>query len=250
MSAHPFRIEGVVLRSVPYGESDVVITLFARGRGKLGAFARGGRKSVRRFAGALEPFALVAAEVGERRGADLLDLRSAAVLEPHLGLRDDLFRLAHAGYAVEVVRELVRDRQPNDRLLDQLLAILSLLARGEARSLRLRAFELAVLGAAGFAPRLDACVACGATPPEDYFDVRLGGTTCAPCADRSTLRIDAATRALLLALQQGGVAAAEAASDEGLPLEPVRRVLRAFTDHHVRRDLRSLSFLHEVGAPP
>lgn len=253
MTGESETVEAVVLRTVPYGESDLVVHLLARGRGRVGAFARGARKSHRRFGGALEPFALVRAELQERRGADLADLKSAASIEPFLSLRDDLGRLAHAGYGVELVRELAREREPNDPLLDLLLAFLGGVARAGPRSVRLRALELGVLGAAGLAPQLDACARCGRPLDEGQplaFGPVVGGAGCRSCAGPAAMPVDLGTLALLRALQRGGLAATEAASEEGLPLEPARRALRLFVDHHVRKGLKSLVFLHDVGAPP
>ena len=45
------KLRAVVLRTVDYGERDRVVTLLSRERGKLSAFARGGRSSQRRFGG-------------------------------------------------------------------------------------------------------------------------------------------------------------------------------------------------------
>lgn len=253
MSTRAETLDSLILRTVPFGESDLVVTFLARGRGKLGAFARGARRSSRRFAGALEPFARVRLDVSERRGSDLLELRGATVAEPFLGLREDLERLAHAGYVVELVREFLEERVVNDRLLDLLLTFLSLLSRAPARSLRLRAFELQALDAAGYAPSLDSCARCGGDvreAPRTFFEPQAGGVVCGRCVGRRALPLDRASLALLIALQRGGLEAAEQASDDGMPIDPVTRVLRAFVAHHVRHDLRSLAFLNEVGAPP
>gem|GEM_PF-6329058 len=52
------RFTALVLRALPYGESDQVVQMLARGRGRIAVFARGARSSKRRFGGALEPFQL------------------------------------------------------------------------------------------------------------------------------------------------------------------------------------------------
>ena len=64
-----------------------------RERGKLSAFARGARASRRRFAGVLEPFHLLSAEIAER-GGDLWSLESASVEEAFGEVRGDLLRIA------------------------------------------------------------------------------------------------------------------------------------------------------------
>ncbi|HSM92508.1 MAG TPA: DNA repair protein RecO, partial [Anaeromyxobacteraceae bacterium] len=61
--ASRLKVEGIVLRVVDYGESDRIVTLLTRERGKVGAYARGARASRRRFPGLLEPFTLLSAEL-------------------------------------------------------------------------------------------------------------------------------------------------------------------------------------------
>ncbi|MGB8930511.1 MAG: DNA repair protein RecO, partial [Anaeromyxobacteraceae bacterium] len=155
-----FKVEGIVLRVVDYGESDRIVTLLTRERGKVGAFARGARASRRRFQGLLEPFTLLAVELTDRRG-DLLGLESASALRAHGGIRGELARIAVAGYATELACELVRDAEPHAGLFDLLAAFLGALDAATPHPAALRAYELGALAEAGFMPRLDSCARCG-----------------------------------------------------------------------------------------
>src|SRR2546430_9934789 len=47
--------EAIVLRTYPFRESDLLVTLFTRLEGKVRGVARAGKKSPRRFGGAIEP---------------------------------------------------------------------------------------------------------------------------------------------------------------------------------------------------
>jgi DNA repair protein RecO (recombination protein O) len=248
------KLTAIVLRTVDYGESDRVATFLTREEGKLSAFARGARASRRRFGGALEPFTLLVAEARIRAASDLLGLDSVSVLRGHGGIRSDLARIACAGYAAELSRELVRDREPHVELFDLLAAYLDLLDRSPARPAALRAFELGALRAAGLSPRLDACAGCGAAldPAERTlrFDPGQGGLlcrACAPAASPGAPRLSAATVAVLLRLQAGGLAAA---ADE--PLTPpagreARDALGAFIAHQLGGVMAARRFLDEVG---
>src|SRR2546421_5039881 len=154
-------VDALVLRAIPYGEADAVVHLLVRGRGRISAFARGARSSRKRFGGALEPFQRVEALVAEREGQELWALREARVVEGHARLREDLHRIAHAGYAAELIHDLTRAGQPADGLFALLEEFLTRLEAGAATSARLRALELLALEAAGFAPELAACARCG-----------------------------------------------------------------------------------------
>ncbi len=247
------KLTAIVLRTVDYGESDRVVSLLSLERGKLSAFARGARASRRRFGGALEPFTLLAAEVSDRSGSDLMVLESVTVSRAFGGIRSDLARIACAGYACELARELVRDHEPHAELFELLASYLGRLDSAPARPWALRAFELGALRAAGLMPRLDACARCGeplsAEGPERLrFDPGQGGFLCRSCPWTAPRGLDAApaTARSLARLQKGGLDAAEAE-----PLPPAgaeaRDLLSAFIEHHLGRRLASRRFLDEVG---
>lgn len=245
------KVEAIVLRTVDYGESDRIVTLLTRERGKVGAFARGARASRRRFSGLLEPFTLLAAELIDRRG-DLLGLESASALRAHGGIRTDLARIAVAGYASELAGELIRDAEAHPELFALLADYLGMLDAGPARPAALRAFELGALAATGFMPRLDACARCGAALPDRplRLDPAHGGLLCGGCEPAGGGGLPSlapATVAALLRLQRGGL---EAAEQE--PLAPpagreARDALTRFVEYLVGRRLASRKFLDDVG---
>jgi DNA repair protein RecO (recombination protein O) len=253
---HRLKLTAIVLRTVDTGEADRVVTLLSRERGKVAAFARGARASRRRFGGALEPFTLLAAEVRERPGAELLQLESVSPLDAFGGIRADLARIACAAYAAELARELVRDHEPHEDLFALLAAYLSALAAAPALPAGLRAFELGALRAAGLLPRLDACARCGLplppTPPSPMLrlDPAHGGVLCAACtplAAPGAPALSAATAAALARLASGGLAAAAA---EPLPApagREARDAVGAFLEHHLGHRLAARRFLEEVG---
>jgi DNA repair protein RecO (recombination protein O) len=247
------KLTAIVLRTVDTGEADRVVTLLTRERGKVAAFARGARASRRRFGGALEPFTLVAAEVRERPGAELLSLDSVAPLDAFAAIRGDLARIACAAYAAELSRDLVHDHQPHEDLFDLLAAYLAALTAAPAAPAGLRAFELGALRAAGLLPRLEACASCGdacARAGTLRLDPARGGILCAACAPLAAPgapALSAATAAALARLAAGGLAAA--ASE---PLAPpagreARDALGAFLEHHLGHRLAARRFLEEVG---
>ncbi|MCU1374180.1 MAG: recO, partial [Actinomycetia bacterium] len=60
-----YREEGIVLRTMRLGESDKIVTIVTRGRGKVRAVAKGVRKTKSRFGGRLEPLTHVALQLYE-----------------------------------------------------------------------------------------------------------------------------------------------------------------------------------------
>lgn len=262
MDLRAHRVEALVLRAIAYGEADAVVQLLTRGRGRISAFVRGAKTSRKRFGGALEPFQRIEALVAEREGQELWALREARVIDGHARLRDDLHRIAHAGYAAELVHDLTRAGEPADALFTLLDDFLTRLAAGVATSARLRALELLALEAAGFAPELSACARCGAevAPGKASFDPDAGGLICTNCTRRAhPLVLTHAARLALWQLRRGLGAADEpvSADGSGRPADPrafedaaaqASRPLALFLQHHLGHKLRSVEFLAQVGA--
>ena len=245
------KLNGVVLRVVDYGERDRVVSLLTHERGKVSGFARGARTSRKRFGGALEPFTLLSIEARERHGSDLLGLDSVNVTRGHGAIRGDLARIACAGYACDLARELVRDAEPHPDLLAVLLGYLDRLDRADAEPGALRAYELAALQAVGLMPRLTDCAACGGpVDGEDAvtFDPGQGGVVCDRCRGTRTVgapRLGRAALEALTRLQRG----APSATAEPLPRAvgaEIRDALCRFIEHHLGHRLASRKFLDEV----
>lgn len=177
---------GVVLRTTPVGESDLVVQLFTRDHGRVSAIARGARRSRRRFGGGLEPLVLLSIELGRRkRGADLWGLDAVEPREDHRGLAADPIGLGHASYGLELIRELAPPESPEPALLALVVALWRALAAGPSPSV-LRGFELALCRLLGHEVALARCAACGSDDlGRAVFDPVRGGAVCERCAPLS-----------------------------------------------------------------
>ena len=60
--------EAIVLRTWPFHEADLLVSLFTRDQGRVKGVARHAMKSRKRFGGALEPATQVLAHYTERPG--------------------------------------------------------------------------------------------------------------------------------------------------------------------------------------
>jgi len=79
----PVRTDAIVLRSLRYGEADRILHLYTPGRGRVGAIAKGVRRTRSRFGGRLEPFSRVRLICHEGRG-ELLTITSVETLDAAL----------------------------------------------------------------------------------------------------------------------------------------------------------------------
>src|SRR6266508_2240136 len=91
--ARSYTTEAVVLRSFRFGEADRVLHLYTLERGRVGAIAKGVRKTKSRFGGRLEPLSHVELVLHHGRG-ELDTVTGASLVRPHSAIRDDRHRLA------------------------------------------------------------------------------------------------------------------------------------------------------------
>jgi DNA repair protein RecO (recombination protein O) len=177
-----YKTEAVVLRSIRYGEADRVLHLYTADRGRVGAVAKGVRRVKSRLGGRLEPLSRVKLVLHEGRG-ELSTVSQVDTLHAHPALRERRESLERAGQACEAVLRLLDSTEPNRPAYNLLCNELALLdARPEQASrAQALAFRLKLLLAAGFAPELASCAACGETEHLGGFSPSAGGVVCAGC---------------------------------------------------------------------
>lgn len=177
-----FKTEAVVLRSIRYGEADRVIHLYSADRGRVGAVAKGVRRTRSRMGGRLEPLSRVRLVLHEGRG-DLCTVTSVDTVDAHPGLRERRSTLERASQACESVLRLLDSAEPNVaayHLLCNQLALLDASPEMATRGQSL-AFRVKLLLAAGFAPELASCAVCGEADHLAGFSPSAGGVVCSSC---------------------------------------------------------------------
>ena len=118
--------EAVVLRSLRYSEADRILHLYTEDRGRVGAIAKGARKTRSRFGGRLEPLSHVELVLHEGRG-ELQTVTGASLVRSHAKVRDDARRSAVGLVAAEAVLRLFPEQERNDRVFTALTRFLDLL---------------------------------------------------------------------------------------------------------------------------
>jgi DNA repair protein RecO (recombination protein O) len=185
------RTEAVVLRSIRYGEADRILHLFTKEQGRIGAIAKGARKTRSRFGARLEPFSHVELILHPGRG-ELGTVSGADLLRSHQGLAADSYRLAAGHVGLEAVLRLFIEHDANPRAFHALVRFLDLLdepvaepaGRPSLDSLVL-SFQLKLLWLAGYMPHLAGCAVCGSPGPLSAFSAAAGGAVCDACRDRA-----------------------------------------------------------------
>ncbi len=152
--------EAIVLRTYPFRESDLLVTLFTRLEGKVRGVARAAKKSRRRFGGALEPLTYVKIAYEDRERHELARLDACEVLESPLTSQVSYPRAVALGHVAELLDELLPDREANDAVFRLALSVLAQLREPEFW-LPVTYFDLWMARLMGYLPELSECLACG-----------------------------------------------------------------------------------------
>jgi DNA repair protein RecO (recombination protein O) len=233
----PLRTEAVVLRSMRFGEADRILHVYTPMRGRVGAIAKGVRRTRSRFGGRLEPFSRIDLQLHEGR-SDLLTVTGADTIDANAGLRDDAGALDAANRACDAVARLFDSGEPHPEVFHLLCNELRLLGDdpGMATLANQLAFRLKLLVAAGFGPQLSACASCGEREHLVGFSGAAGGVVCGAC-EASSFELDQAAHGFMVEALGRPLAETPQAG-----LRELRQVGRAVTDlaeHHGHVRLRA-----------
>jgi DNA repair protein RecO (recombination protein O) len=188
-----YKTEAVVLRSFRFAEADRVLHVYSLDRGRIGAVAKGVRKTTSRFGARLEPFSHVELLLHQGSG-ELHTITGAALMDAHRPTREDPYRLSVGLVGAEAMLRLFVEQERNERAFEALTRFLAVLdsvpagRRGKASLDPLAlAFQLKLLWLSGYLPHLVSCVECGADAELVGYLPSAGGAVCAACAPPPTV---------------------------------------------------------------
>jgi DNA repair protein RecO (recombination protein O) len=239
------RVQGIVLRSMDYGEGNKIVTLYTQEIGKVGVMARGAKNVKSRLGAVTQLFTY--GDFTFFKSGQLGTLNQGEIIKPFHKLREDLYMSAYASYLAELADRLTGEEDASAFLFEQLKAGLEAIEDGKDMEIVAHLFELKMLTASGYSPELDACVICGEVPAV-AFGVQTGGVLCARCKpkDQSALPLSEAAWKLLrlfkgLDLRRLGTIDVKPATKVEL-----KTCLHAYMDTHVGIRWKARSFLEQM----
>ncbi len=187
MAGRTYKTEAVVLRSFRFGEADRVLHLYTLDRGRIGAVAKGIRKTKSRFGARLEPLSHVELMLHQGSG-ELQTVTGVDLVRSHRAAREQQYRLAVGLLGAEAMLRLFTEQEANARAFGALTRFLDLLdetppltSRPALDPLAL-SFQLKLLWLSGYLPHLTSCAECGTeTDPLIGYSAKAGGAVCRGC---------------------------------------------------------------------
>ena len=151
----PARVsETFVLRTYPFREADLIVSLFTRDQGKLRGVARRARRPKSPFGSGLERLSHVRMAYYDRENADLVNLSGCELIESQFGLQSDYARGVALDYFTEVAEQLLPPHEPNEKFFRLLAASLDYLRAGGEVWTAILYYSLWAVRLAGVFPEL------------------------------------------------------------------------------------------------
>ena len=186
-----YKTEAVVLRSFRLGEADRVLHVYTADRGRVGAVAKGVRRTKSRFGARLEPLSHVELMLHQGSG-ELQTVTGADLRASHHETREDPYRLAVGLIGAEAMLRLFPEQEANERAFTALTRFLDRLDEIPSRAPAPPAldplglsFQLKLLWVSGYRPHLESCVECGAVEGLVGYLPAAGGAVCRDCGRSS-----------------------------------------------------------------
>ena len=175
------KTEAIVLKTLPFRSSSLIVTFYTEFFGKIRGLAKGVRGENEKRGMPFELFTRLEIIFYEKTRSDLHLVSDAVITEPYDSLRSNLESIAVASYFADLVDELTEVHDANEKIFTLLDFGYRYLASLPPKRVA-RLFETNLLAEIGWLPYLEACVQCGANAEQGFFSARQGALVCAKCA--------------------------------------------------------------------
>ncbi|WP_078597211.1 DNA repair protein RecO [Evansella clarkii] len=240
------KVEGIIIRTNDYGETNKILTIYTRENGKIALMARGAKRPKSRHASSAQLFVYGIFIYQSSRGIGTLN--QADVISSFRDVRSDLRLTAHAAYLVELIDKLTEDNSRNPYLFELLYQTMNYLNEGSDPDILTRIFETKMLEVAGTSPVLDRCTLCGNPEGGVSFSLKHSGLLCRRCEaeDEHRLSVSPSVIKLLRLFQYIDIKRIGNINVKDETKKQLKTLLNYYYDEYVGVRLKSKKFLDQV----
>ncbi|MDR1531935.1 MAG: DNA repair protein RecO [Clostridiales bacterium] len=244
------KVRGVVLRETPVGESDKLITLMTKERGKISVSARGARKTKSKYLAGTQLFTYSDFVLFD--GKHFFSVTQIDIIENFYAVRCEYDKLCCGNLFVEMCDKLILENMPCEDVLFLLLKALQALAQGRMRAqLVSRAFEFKFMQLNGYAPELTRCSQCGGPLPDYGPGFGRFGLLCEDCCPEEenpgVIRISVETVSVIRYILSTDTSDLFRFNVQGQTARELLAASVIFINAHVEQRIKSISFLINLG---
>lgn len=172
-------IQGIILKQMPYKESDAILSVYTKEYGRISILARGIRKIKSKNSAACQSLTFSEFTVIVKKG--MFPLIKASYIDYYRHIKEDIELEAYASYFMEFVYKFSEENNPDLLMFEQLKQALECLNQGYPAILVYLLFNAYILKVNGTPLNVDACSYCGSTKHIKGISYTSGGFVCSHC---------------------------------------------------------------------
>ena len=181
------KTEAVVLKSMKYSESSLIVTFYTKQFGKLSGLVKGARRNKSNYGASLQPMSYVSLVLYKKETRELQTITQCDSITSMRRVAEDIARIAVGLPIIELVAMIAHEEERNEPLFALLVESLHALNESKANPQNvLSYFELKLAIILGFEPQFGSCVTCGelveaGNGREVLYHLARGGPICSRC---------------------------------------------------------------------
>jgi DNA repair protein RecO (recombination protein O) len=197
--ANIVKCRGFVLKTFPFKESSLIVSVLTNRFGKVKVLAKGVRRPKSRICGAMEPFNLDEIIFYKREFKEIYNLSDAVIIDGFDQIRNDPQKVSAALVLCEFYDKTLPSEEMDAQAFSLFLGFLKRLRYSQGTAVRalVTSCLLRALCGAGVMPHLDDCVRCHGSVSRDNektdFSVAAGGFVCSKHHDDTVMLLSHGT---------------------------------------------------------
>lgn len=237
------RTEGIVLKTTPFGEADLIVTYLTYDYGVIKTFAKSPRKIKSRFGSSLEPLTLSKIGLWGKEDATLPRLTQSDIVMSFQSIRERFECFLKISEIIELTLNFLPEAEANKNVFSLLLKTLKASEKNCNMLLTIILYKIKFLNLIGYAPRLTGCGRCGRSGYSFY--VSHGSILCEMCAgsiDRP-IKLSPGTIKLYESLSKWDISLSERIKPSQNLLSELSNMINDHIRYTISRPLKSKSFI-------
>jgi len=156
------KTEAIVLSKMNYGDTSSIASLFTEDLGKISVIVKGARSPKSKYGKIVDPLNHLSVVLYKKESREIQLLSQADIVEHYPNIKIDLSKLGYAYGVVELVKNLLADREVNKRIFKGIIRILSNMNSGDEKpEITFGRFFIFLLKETGYDIQIDSCALCG-----------------------------------------------------------------------------------------
>lgn len=180
------RSDGIVLKSIPYGESSKIVTVLTRDHGKVTMLAKGARDIRSKFGGSLELFNQINMIYYEKETREIQYLSEVSIINPFCEIRNSPERMTAAMTVLEMAHRAIHGNEDTSGIYALVTRTMNLLNQTDKPIINaILYFMIQLVALLGYRIETRSCPYCPDIMAHRFhrFEVAQGRIVCEECPD-------------------------------------------------------------------